>query len=160
IDIDNLKPNAWKADGVLAGVQAVEKMVKDKLLLAGSQSLNHTQSQQAHLDGKAAFIQLGTWYANEMAKTIPPAFKLTLSNYWEGSGGDKAPGAVFAGAGEDWVGPAKAPNKEGAKEFLRAMLSVEGAGSFASLTKSLASRKGSGDKVTDASLASANSVMK
>jgi N-acetylglucosamine transport system substrate-binding protein len=160
IDIDNLKPNAWKADGVLAGVQAVEKMVKDKLLLAGSASLNHTQSQQAHLDGKAAFIQLGTWYANEMAKTIPPDFKLTLSNYWDVSSSDKAAGAVFAGAGEDWVVPAKAPNKEGAKEFLRAMLSVEGASTFASLTKSLSSRKGSGDKVTDAALASANSVMK
>jgi N-acetylglucosamine transport system substrate-binding protein len=160
VDIDNLKPNAWKADGILPALQAIEKMVKDKLILPGSESLNHTQSQQAHLDGKAAFIQLGTWYANEMAKTLPPDFKLTLSNYWGVSSADKAKGAVYAGAGEDWVVPAKAANKEGAKEFLRAMLSVEGAGNFASLTKSLSSRKGSGDKVTDAALASANTVMK
>ena len=160
IDIDNLKPNAWKADGVLAGVQAIEKILKDKLTLPGSTSLNHTQSQQAHLDHKAAFIQVGTWYKNEMAKTIPPDFKLTLSNYWDLGSGDKAPGAVFAGAGEDWVVPAKAANKEGAKEFLRAMLSVEGAGQFAELTKSLSSRKGSGDKVTDDAAASAAAVMK
>jgi N-acetylglucosamine transport system substrate-binding protein len=159
VDIDNLKPNAWKADGILPALQAIEKMVKDKLILPGSESLNHTQSQQAHLDGKAAFIQLGTWYANEMAKTLPPDFKLTLSNYWSVSSADKAKGAVYAGAGEDWVVPTKAANKEGAKEFLRAMLSVEGAGTFASLTKSLSSRKGSGDKVTDAALASANKLM-
>jgi N-acetylglucosamine transport system substrate-binding protein len=159
LDIDNLKPDAWKAAGVLEAVQLIEKMVKDKLILPGSESLNHTQSQQAHLDGKAAFIQLGTWYKNEMLKTIPPNFKLTLSNYWDVKGG-KANGAVYAGAGEDWVVPAKAANKEGAKEFLRAMLSVEGAGNFADLTKSLASRKGSGDKVDDPAIKSANDLIK
>jgi N-acetylglucosamine transport system substrate-binding protein len=160
INIDNLEDNAWKADGILPALQAVEKMVTDKLILPGSVSLDHTQSQQAHLDGKAAFIQLGTWYKNEMAKTIPPGFQLKLSNYWSVSSADKAADAVFAGAGEDWVIPAKAANKEGAKEFLRAMLSEEGAGQFASLTKSLASRRGSGDKVDDPTLASANELMK
>ncbi|GAA3270006.1 MULTISPECIES: N-acetylglucosamine/diacetylchitobiose ABC transporter substrate-binding protein [Dactylosporangium] len=159
IDIDNLKENAWKAPGILEGLQNIEKMVKDGLILAGSSGLNHTQSQQAHLDGKAAFIQVGTWYKNEMAKTLPPDFKLTLSNYWDVDS-PKAPGAVYAGAGEDWVVPAKAANAAGAKEYLRAMLSTEGAGAFASLTKSLASVKGSGDKVDDTSLASANALMK
>lgn len=159
LDIDNLKPNAWKADGILAGLQNIERMVKDQLILAGSSALNHTQSQQAHLDHKAAFIQLGTWYKNEMAKTLPPDFKLTLSNYWDVTGA-KAPGAVYAAAGEDWVVPAKAANAAGAKEYLRAMLSTEAAGDFASLTKSLSSVKGSGDKVTDDSLVSANALMK
>ena len=159
VDIDNLKPDAWKAAGILEGLQNIEKMVKDQLILPGSSALNHTQSQQAHLDGKAAFIQLGTWYKNEMAKTLPPTFKLTLSNYWDVAS-PKAPGAVFAGAGEDWVIPAKAANPAGAKEYLRAMLSTEGAGAFAELTKSLASVKGSGDKVADSALASANSLMK
>jgi N-acetylglucosamine transport system substrate-binding protein len=160
VDMDNLKPNAWKADGVLAAVQAIEKMVTDKLTLPGSASLNHTQSQQAFFDGKAAFIQVGTWLKNEMEKTIPPDFQLKLSNYWSVSSSDKAADAVFAGAGEDWVIPSKAANKEGAKEFLRAMLSKEGSSQFASLTKSLASVKGSGDGVSDTALASANDVMK
>jgi N-acetylglucosamine transport system substrate-binding protein len=159
VDIDNLKPDAWKAAGILEGLQNIEKMVKDQLILAGSSALNHTASQQAHLDGKAAFIQLGTWYKNEMAKTLPPTFKLTLSNYWDVAN-PKAAGAVYAGAGEDWVVPAKAANAAGAKEYLRAMLSTEGAGAFASLTKSLASVKGSGDKVDDTALASANALMK
>src|SRR6266511_4259639 len=157
IDIDNLKAGAWKADGILPAVSAIAKIVKDKLTLAGT--FDHTQSQQAWLDGKAAFIQVGTWLKNEMLKTIPPDFQMKLSDYWQVTSSDKAPNDVFAGAGEDWVIPSKAPNKEGAKEFLRGMLSVEGAGQFAELTKSLSSRQGSGDKVQDTALASANAVM-
>jgi N-acetylglucosamine transport system substrate-binding protein len=156
IDIDNLEDNAWKADGVLKGLQPWEKLVKDKLLLPGK--LDHTQSQQAWLDGKAAFIQVGTWLKNEMAATIPPGFELTLSDYWS-QAGDVAAKDVFAGSGEGFVVPAKAPNKQAAKEFLRAVLSTKGAARFAELTKSLASTKGSGDNVQDSALASANKLL-
>ncbi|WP_019868708.1 N-acetylglucosamine/diacetylchitobiose ABC transporter substrate-binding protein [Salinispora oceanensis] len=157
IDIDNLKENAWKADGVLPALEAWEKLVKDKLLLPGQ--LDHTQSQQAWLDGKAAFIQVGTWLKNEMAETIPPGFEMKLSDYWSLGAGDKAPNDVYAGAGEGIVVPSKAPNKAAAKEFLRAVLSKEGSAKFAELTKSLASTKGSGDNVQDSALTSANELM-
>lgn len=157
IDIDNLKENAWKADGVLPALEAWEKLVKDKLLLPGQ--LDHTQSQQAWLDGKAAFIQVGTWLKNEMAETIPPGFEMKLSDYWSLGAGDKAPNDVYAGAGEGIVVPSKAPNKAAAKEFLRAVLSKEGSAKFAELTKSLASTRGSGDNVEDSALASANELM-
>ncbi|WP_018251473.1 N-acetylglucosamine/diacetylchitobiose ABC transporter substrate-binding protein [Salinispora mooreana] len=157
IDIDNLKENAWKADGVLPALEAWEKLVKDKLLLPGQ--LDHTQSQQAWLDGKAAFIQVGTWLKNEMAETIPPGFEMKLSDYWSLGAGDKAPNDVYAGAGEGIVVPSKAPNKAAAKEFLRAVLSKEGSARFAELTTSLASTRGSGDNVQDSALASANELM-
>ncbi|MDG9677232.1 N-acetylglucosamine/diacetylchitobiose ABC transporter substrate-binding protein [Micromonospora sp. DH14] len=157
IDIDNLKDNAWKADGIVAALEPWEKLVKDKLLLPGK--LDHTQSQQAWLDGKAAFIQVGTWLKNEMAATIPPGFEMTLSDYWS-KPGDKAAKDVFASSGEGFVVPSKAPNKEAAKEFLRAILSKAGSAKFAELTKSLASTKGSGDNVQDSALASANTLMK
>lgn len=157
IDIDNLKDNAWKADAVLRALEPWEKLVKDKLLLPGK--LDHTQSQQAWLDGKAAFIQVGTWLKNEMAATIPPGFEMTLSDYWSNPG-DAAAKDVFASSGEGFVVPSKAPNKEAAKEFLRAILSKEASAKFAELTKSLASTKGSGDNVQDSALASANELMK
>lgn len=160
VDIDNLKAGAWKTDAVGAAVSAVEKLVKDKLTLTGSDTLSHTESQQAWLDGKAAFIPVGTWLKNEMAKTIPAGFQLKIANFWSVSSSDKAPDAVYAGSGEGWIVPKKAANAAGAMEFLRAMLSVEGAGKFAELTSSLSSRKGSGDKVTEPSLASANTIMK
>jgi N-acetylglucosamine transport system substrate-binding protein len=158
IDMDNLKENAWRAEGVLPALEAWEKLVKDKLLLPGK--LDHTQSQQAWLDGKAAFIQVGTWLKNEMAATIPPGFEMKISDYWGLGATDKAPNDVYAGAGEGIVVPAKAPNKAAAKEFLRAVLSKAGSAKFAELTKSLASTKGSGDNVQDAALASANELMK
>ncbi|MGN9805059.1 N-acetylglucosamine/diacetylchitobiose ABC transporter substrate-binding protein [Micromonospora sp. L32] len=157
VDIDNLKDGAWKADGVLKALEPWEKLVKDKLLLPGK--LDHTQSQQAFLDGKAAFIQVGTWLKNEMAATIPPGFEMTLSDYWSNPG-DKAAKDVFASSGEGFVVPSKAPNKEAAKEFLRAILSKAGSAKFAELTKSLASTKGSGDNVQDSALSSANTLMK
>ncbi|RIV39949.1 N-acetylglucosamine/diacetylchitobiose ABC transporter substrate-binding protein [Micromonospora radicis] len=158
VDIDNLKENAWRAEGVLPALEQWEKVVKDKLVLPGR--LDHTQSQQAWLDGKAAFIQVGTWLKNEMAATIPPGFEMKLSDYWTVSAADKAPKDVFAGAGEGFVVPSKAPNKAAAKEFLRAVLSKAGSAKFAELTKSLASTKGSGDNVDDPALATANELMK
>jgi N-acetylglucosamine transport system substrate-binding protein len=68
---------------------------------------------------------------------------------------------VYAGSGEGWIVPKKAANSNGGLEFLRTMLSVEGAGKVAELTSSLSSRAGSGDKVTTSTaLTSANALMK
>ncbi len=161
VDIDNLKPGAWKVDAVTATMAAVEKMVKDKLTLTGSDTLSHTESQQAWLDGKAAFLPVGTWLENEMRKTIPAAFKMKIANFWGVSKSDKAAGAVYAGSGEGWIVPKKAANAAGGMEFLRAMMSKAGAAKFAELTSSLASVKGSGDNVTNSTaLKSANDLMK
>jgi len=159
VDIDNLKAGAWKTSDVAAALAPIEKLIKDGHKLTGADTLNHTQSQQAFLDGKCAFLPCGTWLENEMKKTIPSGFQLKITNYW-GQSDDKAKGAVFAGAGEDWIVPKKAANPAAAKEFLRAMLSKEGSSKFAELTGSLTSVKGSGDKVTNSTaLASANTLM-
>ncbi|MDT4988634.1 MAG: N-acetylglucosamine transport system substrate-binding protein, partial [Micromonosporaceae bacterium] len=160
VDIDNLKPGAWKTAAVTSAVSAVEKLVKDKDALTGSDTLSHTESQQAWLDGKAAMIPVGTWVTNEMAKTIPAGFQAKIANFWSVSAADQAPKAVYAGSGEAWICPKKAKNPAAAMEYLRAMLSVEGSQKFAELTSSLSSRKGSGDKATAPSLTSANDVMK
>lgn len=160
VDIDNLKPGAWKTPEVTAALSAVEKLVKDGYTLTGSDTLSHTESQQAWLDGKAAFLPVGTWVENEMKKTIPSGFKMMVANFWGVSSSDKAKGAVFAGAGEDWIVPKKAANAAGGMEFLRTMLSKEGSAKFAELTSSLTSVKGSGDKVTTSTaLSSANSLI-
>lgn len=160
VDIDNLKEGAWKSDAVLSVLNNMSKMVKDGFTLTGSDTLSHTESQQALLDDRAALLPCGTWLENEMAKTTPAGYKLAMANFWGVGGSDVAKGAVFAGSGEGWIVPKKAANAAGAMEFLRVMLSKDGAGKFAELTHSLASTKGSGDKVTNSSaLKSANDVM-
>ena len=60
----------------MTALNATEKLVKDGLTLTGSATLSHTESQQAWLDGKAAFLPVGTWLENEMKKTIPADFKM------------------------------------------------------------------------------------
>src|SRR5262245_34228153 len=161
VDIDNLKPGAWKTPEVMAALSATEKLVKDKDTLTGSATLSHTESQQAWLDGKAAFLPVGTWLENEMKATIPSGFKMKIENFWNVSSADKAPQAVFAGSGEGWIVPRKSANPAGGMEFLRSMLSKAGAAKFASLTHSLTSTKGSGDNVTDSTaLTAANELMK
>jgi N-acetylglucosamine transport system substrate-binding protein len=160
VDIDNLKAGAWKAGGVMTALQAVEKMVKDGFTLPGSDTLSHTESQQALLDDRAGLLPCGTWLENEMKATTPAGYQLTCANFWDVGSGDVAKGAVFAGSGEGWIVPRRAANPAGGMEFLRAMLSKEGSAKFASLTHSLASVKGSGDKVTDSTaLKSANAVL-
>jgi len=161
VDIDNLKAGAWKTGPVIAALDAAERLVKDGHTLTGSATLSHTESQQAWLDGKAAFLPVGTWLENEMKATIPADFKMSISNFWGVSSADKAPKAVYAGSGEGWLVPRKAANAAGGMEFLRAMLSRDGAAKFAGLTHSLASTSGSGDSVTDSTaLTSANTMMK
>jgi N-acetylglucosamine transport system substrate-binding protein len=161
VDIDNLKPGAWKTPEVLAALSATEKIIKDNDALKGSATLSHTESQQAWLDGHAAFLPVGTWLENEMKATIPSGFQMKIENFWNVSSADKAPNAVFAGSGEGWIVPKKGANPAGGMEFLRAMLSKDGAAKFASLTHSLTSTKGSGDNVTDSTaLTSANQLMK
>jgi N-acetylglucosamine transport system substrate-binding protein len=160
VDIDNLKPGAWKTAEVGAALAAVEKLVKDGHILPGSENLDHTQSQTEFFKGKAAFLPCGTWLENEMKAVIPPTFKLKITNFFGVSANDKAKGAVFAGSGENWIVPKKAANPTGGMEFLRAMLSKSGSAKFAELTHSLASRKGSGDALSSIpAVQSAGAVM-
>ncbi|MCG9895237.1 MAG: extracellular solute-binding protein, partial [Fimbriimonadaceae bacterium] len=73
-DIQNLKPGAWKSASVLEAARRTQALVQRGDFLRGSMGLNHTDSQAAFYDGKAAMIPCGTWLVSEMAeyaKTMP-----------------------------------------------------------------------------------------
>ena len=174
--IDNLEDGAWKTEAVKTVVGRIEEFVKKGWVLPGSEGLSHLQSQQAWLDGKAAFIPCGTWLESEMSsppdpkddrepaggRKIPPGFKMTMLPVWDVTSSDKMPyGAARTYAAESWIVPTKAKNPQGAMEFLRAMLSAEGAGKFSELTKAPTVLQGGADKVTGSTaLASINNVIK
>lgn len=175
--IDNLEDGAWKTDAVKQVVTRVEEIVSKGYVLPGSEGLSHLQSQQAFLDGKAAFIPVGTWFESEMSspptpgddrepaggRKIPPGFELTMLPVWDVSGSDKMPyGAARTYAAESWIVPTKAKNPQGGMEFLRAMLSKAGASKFSELTKAPTVVKGGADSVTGAgtALTSINNVIK
>ena len=154
----------------------IEEMVTKGYVLPGSEGLSHLQSQQSFLDGKAAFIPVGTWFESEMSspptpgddrepaggRKIPPGFELTMLPVWDVTGSDKMPyGAARTYAGEAWIVPTKAKNPQGGMEFLRAMLSKTGAGKFSELTKAPTVLKGGADAVQGGTaLASINNVIK
>ncbi|MFC0433076.1 N-acetylglucosamine/diacetylchitobiose ABC transporter substrate-binding protein [Kutzneria buriramensis] len=161
IDIDNLKPNAWRVDAVKASLNAVVDMVHNGWVLPGAEGMSHIESQQAFLDGKAAFIPVGTWFENEMRKTIPAGTELTLVAMPDLTDKDAQPyGTLRAEAGEPFIVPVKAKNQAGGLEFLRVMLSKDAAKNFAQATSSLSIVKGSADSVTTSTaLTSANKAV-
>lgn len=160
--IDNLEPNAWRQDAVQTAISMVIEMVRKGYVLAGSDKLSHTESQQALIDGKAALLPCGTWLENEMKDTLPAEVKLTIAPVWSAAAGDKMPyETVRASAAGAFVVPTKAVNKAGGLEYLRIMLSRPAAQKFSELTRSLSCVAGAADAVTgSAGLTSAAAVMK
>jgi N-acetylglucosamine transport system substrate-binding protein len=135
--IDNLEPNAWKADAVKNSVEAIYMLVDKGYMLPGTEGLTHIQSQTQWNQGKAAVIPCGSWLENEQLAATPAGFDMAVMAM-PSLNGDKMPQtAVRAGAGEPFCVPAKAKNVAGGLEFLRIMCSKAGGASFAQTANSL-----------------------
>ena len=132
--IDSLEPGAWENESVKAAAGAIAEMVEKGYFLDGTEGLDHIQSQTAWNEHKAAFIPCGSWLENEQKEVAPEGFETTL-----------APTPLFDGAklpfetgrveaAEAFIVPAKAANVPGGLEFMRQMLTKEGAAEFTKLT--------------------------
>jgi N-acetylglucosamine transport system substrate-binding protein len=136
--IDNLEPDAWRADAVALAAQRLQELVDRGLVYPGSEGLDHTQSQQVWLDHGAGLIWNGSWLENEMRDTTPPEFEMTFAPPWAPSNNPTTPhGTMRVGAGEPFIVPADAANVAGGMELLRVMLSREAANAFTQLTTSM-----------------------
>lgn len=159
--IDNLEPDAWRQPAVVQAAERLQELVDSDLVYAGAEGLDHIQSQQAWLDGEAAFIWCGTWLEGEMSAdgSIPDDFEMTLLAPWAPSDDPATPaGTVRNQPGEPFVVPADAANTAGGLEFLRVMLSRSAADRFSELTSSFTVVQGTGSNVDSAALASAAEV--
>ncbi|MFI6387403.1 N-acetylglucosamine/diacetylchitobiose ABC transporter substrate-binding protein [Nonomuraea sp. NPDC050547] len=159
IDIDNLVDNAWKSEAFKASVTAWHEIFtkySDKSYLG----LDHTQTQIKHLQDKFLFYPTGSWLEGEMAKDKPDTFEYALAPFPTVTANDTMPyGAIQVGTGEVFFATAKGKNPQGALEYLRIMLSKEGAKGFVQQTKSLTIVNGSAEGVDlPPGLASANKV--
>jgi N-acetylglucosamine transport system substrate-binding protein len=135
--IDNLEPNAWKADAVKNSVEAIYMLVDKGYMLPGTEGLTHIQSQTLWNQGKAAVIPCGSWLENEQLKATPADFGMAVMAM-PSLNGDKMPQTTIrAGAGEPFCVPSKAKNVAGGLEFLRIMCSKAGGASFAQTANSL-----------------------
>lgn len=144
--IDNLEPNAWKHEAVKAAADAYSQLAVDGFILAGSDGLDHVQAQTEWCRGRAAFVSCGSWLENEQKTVTPADFRMTIAPTPSLTGGDKLPFEAIRGtAGEPFVVPAKARNVAGGLEYLRIMLSRDGAADFTRRVSSLTCVRGAAD---------------
>ncbi len=147
-NIDNLEPDSWTQDTVVAATQGVEEMVRKGYFMPGSEGLKHTEAQTAWTQGKAAFYLSGSWLENEMKGIAPPDFGMTMAPVPVLDSGSAMPAtALRTQPAEAFVVPARAANVNGGMEYLRVMLSKEGAGRFAELTASVPGVRGATDGI-------------
>lgn len=147
-NIDNLEDGAWKVDAVKQAAQAWGEL-SAKYGNKAHLGLKHTEVQLQQNQDKVAFYPSGSWLENEQSKDTPATFKYAVTPLPSVTGSDKLPStAIFAAAGEEYFVAAKGKNVQGGKEYLRHMLSKEGARKFTELTKVLTVVKGAADGLT------------
>ncbi|RYM05805.1 extracellular solute-binding protein [Sporolactobacillus sp. THM7-7] len=73
-DVISGKKGAWSSKPVVGVMQKVKDMQEAGLIDPGFAALNHTQSQMNFILGKNAYIPVGFWLPNEMAKDAPKDF--------------------------------------------------------------------------------------
>jgi len=129
-NIDNLEPDAWKADAVIQAARAwaeIGKHFSDKSF----EGLKHTDVQLRQNQYKLAFYPSGDWLENEQKKDTPPGFEYQIMPMPSLTAADKLPhGAIRAAAGEGYFVSAKSKNPRGGMEYMRQMLSKAGARGF------------------------------
>ena len=142
-NIDNLEPGSWTQDTVLAATQGLEEMVAKGYFMPGSEGLKHTEAQTAWTQGQAAFYVSGSWLENEMKGIAPPDFGMAMAPVPALDATAAMPvTALRTQPAEAFLVPARAANVNGGMEYLRLMLSKEGAGRFAELTASVPGVRG------------------
>ncbi|WP_031468805.1 N-acetylglucosamine/diacetylchitobiose ABC transporter substrate-binding protein [Sciscionella sediminilitoris] len=136
-NIDNLEDGAWKAEPIKQAAAAWQE-IGAKYLMEGTAGISHTESQTKQNNGQVAMLPCGSWIENEQKKSIPPGFDYGVFPIPSLTGSDKLPQtAIHSIPIGGFLVPAKAKNPGGGLEYLRAMLSKEGATRYSAMTASM-----------------------
>ncbi len=139
--IDELKPNAWRHPAVKTAADAIADFRAKGYFMAGSEGLNHTQSQTYWAQGKCAFIPCGGWLEKESSDVIPPDYDMGLIPA-PALPGDTMPQTTLMGEpGAQFYVPVKSANPKFGFEFLRYLATKEASQIFTKETMSLTSGK-------------------
>ena len=145
-NIDNLEDGAWSQDAVKAVAEAFVELKSKGYIMPGTAALSHTQSQAAWAQHKAAMIPCGSWLKSELGSQLPSDFAMAISPTPSLDASDKLPfDAVPYSTTESFMVPSKAKNVAGGLEYIRMMLSTEGAQKFTELTYTLTIVEGAHD---------------
>ncbi|MEU8157217.1 N-acetylglucosamine/diacetylchitobiose ABC transporter substrate-binding protein [Micromonospora sp. NPDC048986] len=134
-NIDNLEDGAWKQDAVKQAAAAWAE-VGAKFSDKSFEGLKHTDVQLRQNQYKVAMYPSGDWLEGEQKKDTPAGFDYQLMPVPSLSAADKLPAtALRATAGEGYFVSAKSKNPKGGLEYMRQMLSKEGAKGFTEVVK-------------------------
>lgn len=129
--IANLEEGVFKSEPVMKALDKIVQMRDKGFIDPGAIALNHTDSQMAFLQHKAAFIPNGLWLENEMSNDIPEGFAF-----------DYIP-SIMQNKGEKYIAipytntvaiAKKAKNPEAAKAFLEFIFTEQFAVDWAEMT--------------------------
>jgi N-acetylglucosamine transport system substrate-binding protein len=159
-NIDNLADGAWTAEPVKQAAEMWAE-VGAKYMNKAHEGLIHTELQLQQNQNKLAIYPSGSWLEAEQTKSTPPGFNYAVMPIPSATGSDKLPAtALYAAAGEPYFVSAKGKNPRGGMEYMRLMLSKEGAKGFIELNKSLTAVVGSSEGVElSPGLTSASTVL-
>ncbi|MEU7924992.1 N-acetylglucosamine/diacetylchitobiose ABC transporter substrate-binding protein [Micromonospora sp. NPDC049801] len=134
-NIDNLEDGAWKQDAVKQAATAWAE-VGAKFSDKSFEGLKHTDVQLRQNQYKVALYPSGDWLEGEQKKDTPAGFDYQLMPVPSLTASDKLPAtALRATAGEGYFVSAKSKNPKGGLEYMRQMLSKEGAKGFTEVVK-------------------------
>lgn len=123
--LDMESPDVYAQQGRLTALQIFEDIIMDKSnYIEGAMGMDHTQSQMAFLQGKAAMIPMGAWMETEMKNSLPEDFELAIMLAPAVDGAKMTDVSVSTGQDMIFI-PKKSKNKEVAKDFLKFMASDE-----------------------------------
>ncbi len=129
IDIDNLADGAWTAEPVVQAATAWAEI--GPYIGKAYEGLIHTEVQTRQNQDKVALYPSGSWLENEQKSNTPDTFEYAVAPTPSVTSADTMPyEAIRVAPGEDYIVPAKAKNPQGGLEYLRIMLSKEGARGF------------------------------
>jgi N-acetylglucosamine transport system substrate-binding protein len=150
VPLDNLEEGAWRHDAILQSAEAIYRLAENGYFMEGTEGMEFRDAQAAWARGEAAIIPSGSWLENEEADAIAEDPTFEMAYMLEPLLSDAAVmpyETLRATPGEPYVIPADAKNPQGALEYMRAMLSQEGARGFIEMVSSLTSVLGSADGV-------------
>ncbi|HEY8474263.1 MAG TPA: N-acetylglucosamine/diacetylchitobiose ABC transporter substrate-binding protein [Natronosporangium sp.] len=150
VPIDNLEEGAWKQDAILQSAEAIYRLAENGYFMEGTEGMEFRDAQAAWARGEAAIIPSGSWLENEEADAIAedPTFEMAYMLEPLLTEDAVMPYETLrATPGEPYFIPADAKNPAGGMEYMRAMLSKEGARGFTEMVSSLTSVLGAADDV-------------
>ncbi|NEE01382.1 N-acetylglucosamine/diacetylchitobiose ABC transporter substrate-binding protein [Phytoactinopolyspora halotolerans] len=142
VPLDNLEEGAWGHEAIRESAAALRSLKENDYFLPGVEGMEFRDAQGLWARGDAVFCPSGSWIENEEADAIAedPTFELAMMPEPLLSEDAVMPlETIRATAGEPYLIPADAANPRAAMEYMRAMLSVEGARGFTETVTSLTS---------------------